>query len=324
MEANEEMDGALIIRNEALALARKEAETARTFAENSRAEATRRAYRSDWRIFTAWAEPRGVQALPASPDAVCAFLAAQAEAGAKASTLGRRLASIRLAHTAAGLEPPTSSEAVKTTMRGIRRSLGTAPVQKAPATAERVLEMIAHCPDTLQGKRDRALLLLGFASAMRRSELVALQVADLEETEKGLRVHVRRSKTDQERAGAVVAVVRGAKACPVGAVRAWLEAAGIAEGPLFRRMEKGGKVMADALSPHSIGAIVKAYAVRAGYKAEDFAGHSLRAGFLTSAADRGASIFRMMDVSRHRSMDTVRGYERRAEEFRDHAGEGLL
>ena len=104
----------------------------------------------------------------------------------------------------------------------------------------------------------------------------------------------------------------------------WLDAAGISEGPVFRRMEKGGRVTGDALSVHSIGKVVKRYAAAAGYDAAEFAGHSLRAGFLTSAAERGASIFRVMDVSRHKSVDTARGYVRRAEEFTDHAGQGLL
>ena len=125
-------------------------------------------------------------------------------------------------------------------------------------------------------------------------------------------------------AGEVVPVIKGNGNCPVTAVKAWLEAAGITEGPLFPRMAKGGKVLLHGLTPHSIGAVVKYYAKLAGFKASDFAGHSLRAGFLTSAAENGASIFAMMDVSRHKSVETVRGYVRRAEEFQDHAGEGLL
>jgi integrase len=202
--------------------------------------------------------------------------------------------------------------------------MGSAPTQKAPATAERLKEMVSHCPPSLQGLRDRAILLLGFSGAFRRSELAALSVADIEETEGGLRVHIKSSKTDQEGAGAVVAVIRGNGNCPVRALNSWLEAAGTQEGPIFRPLTKGGKVRPQALSPYSIGCIVKKYAEKAGYKAEDFGGHSLRAGFLTSAAENGASVFRMMDVSRHKSVDTMRGYVRRAEEFKDHAGSGLL
>ena len=315
--------GKLVVRDEQ-GLVRTEAKAAKEYMEASRSEATRRAYASDWRIFTAWAKDRGLPSHPASPETICLFLASQADSGVKASTLSRRVASIRLAHTSAGFEPPTSSEAVKTTMRGIRRKIGTAPIQKAPATAERVLEMVSRCPNSLRGIRDRAILLLGFAGAFRRSELSALTVEDLEETDRGFRVYVRRSKTDQEGSGVIVPVIRGAKECPVEAVRDWLEFAGIKLGPLFRRLEKGGKVTENLLTPHSMGQVVKRYAKEAGYKADDFGGHSLRAGFLTSAAEKGASIFRMMDVSRHKSVDTVRGYVRRAEEFQDHAGAGLL
>ena len=135
----------------------------------------------------------------AATDTVAAFLAAQATAGAKASTIGRRAAAIRYAHRLAGHEPPTDAEAVKAVMRGIRRTIGAKPDQKAAATADRLTDMLACIPaDTLAGKRDRALLLLGFAGAFRRSELVALTVADLIEVEGGFRVTIRRSKTDQE------------------------------------------------------------------------------------------------------------------------------
>jgi integrase len=168
------------------------------------------------------------------------------------------------------------------------------------------------------------LLLLGFAGAFRRSELVALDVADVEEMSEGLRVNIRGGKTDQERAGTTIAIVRGSVACPVAAVKEWLVAAGITEGAIFRRVNKGGNVLPDRLTAQSVSLIVKARAKRAGLDPRSFAGHSLRSGFLTSAARRGASVFKMMDISRHRSVDTLRGYVRDAELFRDHAGSGLL
>jgi site-specific recombinase XerD len=167
-------------------------------------------------------------------------------------------------------------------------------------------------------------LLLGFAGAFRRSELVALDVVDLEETETGLLVRIRGSKTDQERQGVTIAIARGDIACPVKTLRAWLDAAGIEAGPLFRPIDKAGTVRASRLTCRSVANIVKAYAERAGFDASMFSGHSLRSGFLTSAAGKGASIFKMMDVSRHKSVDTLRGYVRDAELFKDHAGAGLL
>jgi site-specific recombinase XerD len=304
---------------------RAEADAARGYAANEKAEATRRAYRSDWSIFSAWCAARSAAALPALPETVAAFLAAEADAGAKPSTIARRAAAIRYAHALAGHEPPTGTEAVKATIRGIRRARGTAPAQKAPATAARIAEMIATIPaETLRGRRDRALLLLGFAGAFRRSELVALRVEDLAETPEGLRVIIRRSKTDQEGGGHEIAIPRGARLRPVEALRAWLAAAGITDGPVFRRLGKGRRVLAEALAPEAVADVVKARAAAVGLAAEDFAGHSLRAGFLTSGAEAGASIFKLMEVSRHKSVDTLCGYVRRAELFKDHAGSGFL
>jgi site-specific recombinase XerD len=284
---------------------------------------TRKAYGTDFRIFRTWCEARGVSALPAAPETVAAYLAANAGTS-KASTLGRRIAAIRHAHKLASLPPPTDAEGVKATMRGIRRTHGSARVRKAPAVAGKMLGMVATAPDKLAGLRDRALLLIGFGGALRRSELVALNVADIAETETGLLVTIRHSKTDQEGEGATIAIARGDVACPVKALRAWLGASGIEAGPIFRPIDKAGTVRSSRLTDRSVANIVKAYAARAGFDADTFSGHSLRAGFLTSAAGKGASIFKMMDVSRHKSVDTLRGYVRDAELFKDHAGAGLL
>jgi site-specific recombinase XerD len=168
----------------------------------AKAEATRRAYKSDFAQFRGWGDTKRIPALPASPEAVAAFLAAEANSGVKVATIGRRLAAIRYAHKLAGREPPTNSEAVKATLRAIRRSAGSAPARKAPATADKVLAMVAKTDTNLRGLRDRAILLLGFAGAFRRSELVALDVVDLEFCDGGLRVTIRKSKTNEEGLGA--------------------------------------------------------------------------------------------------------------------------
>jgi len=293
-------------------------------AKAEKAASTRRAYGTDFRLFKAWCDGKGVSSLAASPETVAAFLAAETGNGTKPSTLGRRVAAIRYAHKLAHLDTPTDSEAVKATLRGIRRTFGGAKVRKAPAIAAKVQAMVALAPDRLTGLRDRALLLLGFAGAFRRSELVALDVADVEETETGLLVTIRRSKTDQEGEGVTIAIARGVVACPAKALREWLEAAGIEAGPIFRPINKAGTVAAERLTCRSVANIVKGYATLAGFDASTFSGHSLRSGFLTSAAAKGASIFKMMDVSRHKSVDTLRGYVRDAELFKDHAGAGLL
>ena len=300
------------------------AELAKGYIQESTSPATRRAYASDCRVFAAWCKSQSCQALPATSEVVAMFLADQAQAGANPSTLTRRVAAISYAHDSAGHESPTKSKLVAATLKGIRRAFGAGKKQKAPVTAERLTTMLANTPDTLIGVRDRAVLLLGFAGAFRRSELVALTVADLEDVAEGFRVHIRHSKTDQEGQGQTVAIYNGAKLRPVSAVKAWLEAARITEGPVFRSINKGGNVSKSALTDGSVAALVKQYATLAGLDAADFSGHSLRSGFLTSAAEAGADLFKMMEVSRHKRVDTVRGYVRSAELFKNHAGSSFL
>ena len=149
-------------------------------------------------------------------------------------------------------------------------------------------------------------------------------MADIAETETGLLVTIRRSKTDQDGEGVTIAIARGDAACPARALREWLDAAGTEADAIFRPINKAGTVSGARLTDRSVANVVKAYAERAGFDANLFSGHSLRSGFLTSAAAKGASIFKMMDVSRHKSVDTLRGYVRDAELFKDHAGAGLL
>lgn len=158
--------------------------------------------------------------------------------------------------------------------------------RKAPATADKVLAMVAEAGADLKGLRDRAILLLGFAGAFRRSELVALNVEDLEFCDDGIRVTIRKSKTDQEGLGATIAVALGSIACPVQAVRTWLETASISSGPIFRPVTRKGTISSRRLSGRAVADLVKKYAQDAGLKAGDFSGHSLRSGFLTSAATR--------------------------------------
>ena len=198
-----------------------ELEEAAGYARAEKAWATRRAYRSDFEIFRCWCEAKHVPALPAAPEAVSAFLATEATRGAKVATISRRLAAIRYAHKLAGHEPPTNSEAVKATLRGIRRTKGSAPARKAPATADKILAMVSGAEADLKGLRDRAILLLGFAGAFRRSELTAVDIDDLQFCEGGLRITIRKSKTDQEGLGTTIAIARGSIACPVEAVQTW-------------------------------------------------------------------------------------------------------
>jgi site-specific recombinase XerD len=306
------------------ALSTAEIDATMAYAEAEKAAATRTAYASDWRDFAAWCAARAATPLPAHAGIVAAYFSHLAQSGLRASSIGRKAAAISHCHKLAGYLPPTSQEGVRAVLRGIRRTIGAARAGKAPATADILTAMLRLCPPTLAGSRDRALLALGFAGAFRRSELVALEVADLTEAPDGLRVWIRRSKTDQEGEGAEIAIPRGYRLRPVEAVQAWLAAAEITEGPLFRPVLEGGRIQPEPLSAFSAAQIVKRYAERAGLDPAAYAGHSLRSGFLTSAAESGASILKMMEVSRHKSVDVLRGYVRRADLFREHAGAAFL
>jgi site-specific recombinase XerD len=306
------------------ALPAEDVERAADYAKQAAAFNTRRGYRADFDAFTSWCAARGVSPLPATPETVAGFLASQAEAGFAAATIGRRISAISYAHRLAGHETPTNSTIVKTTLKGIRRTIGGAPNKKAPAVAEIMRNMAAAVPPGTGGARDRALLLLGFGGAFRRSELIGLDVADLQFEEAGLKVTIRHSKTDQESMGQTIAIARGNTACPVKAVRDWLDVAGITEGPLFRAVDKAGKVASKRLTGKTVNVLVKDYAKRIGLDPKTLSAHSLRSGFLTSAAKQGASVWKLQEVSRHKSIQVLSGYVRDAKLFEDHAGANLL
>lgn len=288
-------------------------------------ENTMRAYRSDWHEFQRWCAARGRSDLPASPATVANFASQLASDGKRVPTIARKMAAVRFFHRGAQMENPTENAGVAAILKGIRRTVGTATAQKAPATVDVIHALLAHVPrDTLQGKRDRALLLLGFAGAFRRSELIAICREDITFSDRGADVFLRRSKTDQEGKGYAVAILNGKALQPVAKLKEWIEASGIEAGPIFRRISRGDNVLPEALTAQSVALIVKRYAGAAGLDAARLSGHSLRAGFVTSAAESRASISRIMEVTRHRDPRTVETYVRRADRFKDHAGDGFL
>lgn len=296
----------------------------RAYLAAEKSENTRRAYASDFNDFQTWCAKSKHTALPASPVAVAQYLARLADSGLKVTTVVRRATAIRSVHKGAGYEPPTNSEGVRAVLRGIRRRKGTAPKRKAPATAAAIAGMLEALPTTLPGLRDRALLLLGFAAALRRSELVDLNVNDLEFVPEGLRLTIGRSKTDQEGAGAEISVPRGNKLRPVDALEAWLKASKIKDGPIFREIDRHGNLGRRALSGRSVARIVKRAAAAAGLNPKIFAGHSLRAGFVTSSLAAGADPLKVMTVTRHAKIDNLKVYDRRERGFRDHPGKRFL
>lgn len=295
-------------------------ETARTYASQAKAENTRKAYRKDWEHFANWCEARSLITLPAAPQTLAAYLAELATTH-KVSTLQRRLAAISQAHKLAGQDNPTRAELVRLTMQGIRRTHGMKCNQKAAAVTADVLAMVGTLPDNLLGLRDRALLLLGFAGAFRRSELVGLDVEDLQWQEVGVAITLRRSKTDQEGAGTLKGIPMGRRAetCPVRALNAWLEASGNTQGPIFRPMNRHGQVQPGRLSDKAVALVVKRAAQAAGLDASRYSGHSLRAGLATSAAAAGVQERDIMRQTGHKSVNMVRRYIREGELFRGNA-----
>ena len=279
---------------------------------------SRRAYRSDLNHFLLWGGT-----IPASPDMVAVYLAAHAGQQAIA-TLARRLVSIGKAHTAQGLPSPTDTELIRATLRGIRHTHGSAQRQVSPAIKEDVLLMVAGLDGT-KGIRDRALLLIGFAGAFRRSELVSLTIADIEQAKHGLIVQLRFSKTDQEGRGRKVAIpyARGA-VCPVLALQQWLEVAKIAEGPIFRGVNRHGLISDAALTPQAVANVVKERAQAVGLDPAKYAGHSLRAGLVTSAAQLGVSSWKIRQQTGHKTDAMLARYIRDANIFVDNAAGAVL
>jgi site-specific recombinase XerD len=292
----------------------------RHFIRASKAENTLRGYQADWRDFCTWCESRSLCPLPASPETVAAYIA-ECAGRLKPGSVQRRLNAITEAHKAAGLESPTHSAIVRNTMKGIRRSIGTAPVQKLPALTDDIRGMVGAANAGLIGTRDRALILLGFAGAFRRSELVGLDASDCIFGRDGLTVTLRRSKTDQDGAGRKIGIPYGANpdTCPVRNLQDWIEQAGIVGGVLFRPLNRRGQLRPGRLSGIDVARVVKKLAQRAGLNPALYAGHSLRAGHATAAAIAGASERSIMNQTGHRSVQMVRRYIRDGSLFRENS-----
>lgn len=272
---------------------------------------TLRAYQGDLQHFLAWGGR-----IPATDVSIASYLAQHAEQHC-VTTLSRRLVAIARAHRLAGLASPTQSPLVRATLQGVRRSQGTALRQVAPLQKPDLLLMVRGLKG-LRGLRDKALLLVGFASAMRRSELVSLDVSDVVFTQDGLLLRLRRSKTDQEGRGREVAIpaLRG-RHDPGRVLQAWMAAAGIEHGPIFRRISRADQVLPYRLAPQAVALIVKQRAAAVGLDPSRLAGHSLRAGFVTNAARKGASSASIRRQTGHKSDGMLQRYIRDAGLFSD-------
>ena len=305
------------------------------YAGAARAANTLRGYRSDWREWCGWCQREGLTALPASPAGISRYLTFLAGHGARVGTMSRRLSAIRFAHQIQNLPDPTEHARVLVVWEGIRRTHGAPPEQAAPLMPPELFDVLDACPTQrvwkrrgrppepdLAGHRDRALLLVGFVAALRRSELAALRVDQVNDHPNGLVLTVPRSKTNQtgERVELVVLPRAGnAARCPVRTLERWLELAAITGGPVFRRVTKGNRAGTEALNPESINQLVQQAVARAGVEGEAYSAHSLRAGFVTYAHLRGASDRAIAHQTRHRSLATLGQYVRIQEAWQDNA-----
>jgi len=279
----------------------------------SKSENTKRNYESSWNDFTHFCTSYRVSPLPATYQTVIAYLELAAQ-GNKATTLKTKLAGIAYFHRLADAEDPTKTEQVRTVMAGIRRTLGTAPDRKRPITRVELTVMTAALPQTRTGLRDRAILLLGFGGAFRRSELVSLNFEDLEFVGGRMIVTLRKSKTDQEARGLKKSIpaLENDDLCPVQAVLAWLNASAIRHGPLFRKIDRHNHIGKRALGDHAIASLIKSIAKKVGLESERFSGHSLRAGFITQSALEETPEWQIQEVSGHRNTAVLRDYIRDA------------
>lgn len=303
--------------------------TAAALQSNARTASTWRAYAADWADFSNWCRGNGAVALPAEVETVGAYLAERGRA-LRPSTLARRVAAIVVHHRQHGHVLDRHAPAIADTLAGLARALGTAPVQKMALSTDDIRALVLALPRTPKGLRDRAILLVGFASACRRSELASLQRDDLAFTSDGLMLMVCRGKEDQQGKGDFKGIPFGQseETCPVRSLKAWMMAARLEEGPLFRRCDRSGRVSPDGLSGDAIAMVVKGAVRRLGERqgwsraeiaerVAAVAGHSLRAGFVTSAARSGAAEWAIMRHTGHKSTTTLRRYIRQGGLFED-------
>ena len=295
---------------------------AQNYIRRAKAANTVKAYQADYKSFEQFCRGREAAPLPAAPATLAAYLA-HAASRLKANTVERHLSAISQAHQLAGFPNPAEDKLVRTVMAGIRRAKGTAQKGKDPLSPDLLREMFGGAAaGDLRALRDRALLLVGFAGAFRRSELVRLRYEDIRFAAEGLVVTIPQSKTDPEGEGQTVGIPYGShpESCPVRALSAWLERSNITYGYLFPRIGRwDGEVTGKPIGGHHLARIIKRLAVRAGLDPAGFSGHSLRSGLATSAAQGGASERSIMDQTRHRSLKQVRKYIRRGSLFQDNA-----
>ena len=299
---------------------------------------TRTAYRKGWSRFSDFCVAEGIAGpLSAPPDDVARFLVNLATHPSPQSGVVPSMGTVTLYKSAvnkkfldAGKPSPTNHPLIRSTLKGLARIKGSSRRKVEALREYHIKAMLQACPDTLIGRRDAAVIAVGFAGALRRSEICSLVVDDIEffdsreSDQDRMWLTIRQSKTDQHGKGQRVAILDGTTIRPIERFRRWLESSGIPEGPLFQTMKRGGHLRGRPMHHSDIPRILKHYAALIGLDPKDIAGHSLRAGFVTSAAIHHARLDKIMAVTRHANPATVMGYIRDADAFADHAGQGFL
>ena len=293
--------------------------------QNSKANNTVRAYKSDFNDFGLFCVQNGFKSLPSEPKIVSLYLTYLSTKGVKMSTLKRRLVSIGVIHKLKGHYLDTKHPSIIENIMGIKRRKGSSQKGKKPLIIRDLKHIINAIDETkyeeIKKLRDRSIILIGFSGGFRRNEIVSLDYDDLDFVQEGLKIRLKRSKTDQFGEGSVKGLpyFDNSQYCPVVSIRKWIKISKIHSGPLFRRFIKGSKLSENRLSDQTVALLIKDYLKIAGIESRNYSGHSLRSGFATSAAESGAEERSIMAMTGHKTTQMVRRYIREANIFKNNA-----
>ena len=291
--------------------------------KSSKADNTIRAYKSDFNDFGLFCAQNGFKSLPSEPKIVSLYLTHLSTKEAKMSTLKRRLVSIGVIHKLKGHYLDTKHPSIIENIMGIKRRKGSIQKGKKPLLINHLKQLInvidEQKKEEIKKIRDRSILLIGFSGGFRRNEIVSLYYDDLDFVHEGLKIHIRRSKTDQFGEGSIKGLpyFDNSKYCPVKSIEKWIEISNISSGPLFRRFTKGSNLSENRLTDQTVALLIKEYLKLMGIDSKNYSGHSLRSGFATSAAESGAEERSIMAMTGHKSAEMVRRYIKEANIFKN-------
>ena len=293
--------------------------------QSSKANNTVRAYKSDFNDFSLFCVKNGLKSLPSDPKIVSLYLTYLSKKEAKMSTLKRRLVSIGVIHRLKGYYLDTKHPSIIENIMGIKRRKGSIQKGKKPLLINNLKQIINVIDEDnnqeIKKSRDRSILLIGFSGGFRRTELVSLDYDDLDFVTEGVKINLKRSKTDQFGEGSTKALpyFDNSKYCPVLSLKNWIKLTNIKSGPLFRRFAKGSILTLNRLTDQTVALVIKKYLKLAGIESKNYSGHSLRSGFATSAAESGVEERSIMAMTGHKSTEMVRRYIKEANLFKNNA-----